>query len=174
LIKEKPLYKLAAELAKEEDKIKMRQLEELAEEKKKFQQKAKDMLKDCIQDFMKENSEIKALGWIQFTPYFNDGEECVFSIHQLGFTTKDLTEEELEDYKWFDDGPWIETGNRSDSDYMRKYIKDKGVTISLYDKVSKLYSQLIDLQAELQIVFGDHCKVIVTQTGVEIYEFEHE
>lgn len=174
MIREAPLKKLAKELAIEQEKIHMEQLEQLANEKKKYQEKAKEILKDCIKEFMKENPEVKALGWVQYTPYFNDGDECVFSIHGIGFSLKEVTAEQVEETSYFDgEGSWISGGGTYDRRWLAKYDND-GLTKELYDKISKVIKQLYQLKEELRIVFGDHVKVVVTQDGVETYEYEHE
>lgn len=29
------------------------------------------------------NPEIESMGWSQYSPYFNDGDECVFHVHEV-------------------------------------------------------------------------------------------
>ena len=43
--------------------------------------------------------DLKSIHWTQYTPYFNDGDECEFGVHEICFTYgADETEEDLEPY----------------------------------------------------------------------------
>lgn len=49
--------------------------------------------------------EIKRISWVQYTPYFNDGEPCTFSVGKINA----FSEEEGDDY-WEDDESRIADG----------------------------------------------------------------
>lgn len=34
-------------------------------------------------DFLKENPAVRSIYWDQYTPYFNDGDQCIFSVGEL-------------------------------------------------------------------------------------------
>lgn len=56
------------------------------------------------------NPHIKRFGWTQYTPYFNDGEECVFGAGQTYF----LTDEDVVDEQTLEDeGRWYMGENYS-------------------------------------------------------------
>lgn len=178
MIDETLLRKLAKELAIEQKRTEMEQLARLADEKQRYQEKAKSILKDCLKDFMVVHPQVKAFGWVQYTPYFNDGEPCEFSLHEIGFTLKDLTEEELNETRYFDDGDhWIgaygEYRPKWKPDIHKKQEAD-GLTEELFKELVALNKQLRTLEEEMRIVFGDHVKVVVTQKGIEVSEFEHD
>ena len=50
---------------------------------KEMKEKVQKELKPVLQDFMNSHSNIKAIGWTQYTPYFNDGDECIFRVGDL-------------------------------------------------------------------------------------------
>jgi hypothetical protein len=155
----------------------MEQLQQLAREKLIYQERAKGILKGCLQEFMKEHPEIKALGWTQYTPYFNDGEACVFSMHELYFTTKDLSEDQLSSGGWFEEDEeegWVSAYSKPGSKWIRDNLVKQKISEELYAKVHNFYNILQGLESELQTVLGDHVKVIITERGVETHEFEHD
>ena len=38
--------------------------------------------------FFAQYPEVTAVGWTQYTPHFNDGDPCVFRVHEFYATTK--------------------------------------------------------------------------------------
>ena len=42
---------------------------------KEMKEKVQKQLKPVLKDFMNSHPNIKAIGWTQYTPYFNDGDE---------------------------------------------------------------------------------------------------
>lgn len=39
------------------------------------------IIQECIDEIFASNSNIESIGWTQYTPYFNDGDTCHFSVH---------------------------------------------------------------------------------------------
>lgn len=55
-----------------------------------------------------EHTEVTGIAWTQYTPYFNDGEPCVFSVGEpyFCFSGVELSEEDEDtyfDYSWMED-----------------------------------------------------------------------
>lgn len=57
--------------------------EEFGALRKAFQEKAQAALTEGIAAFFVENPEIEYLRWTQYAPYFNDGEPCIFHVHDV-------------------------------------------------------------------------------------------
>ena len=51
---------------------------EMAELKKVYQTKTQEIFKLVFKQFFESNPEVNVVGWRQYTPYFNDGEACIF------------------------------------------------------------------------------------------------
>ena len=52
-----------------------------------MQAKAKVLMHEAFKDFFsKYNEVVENIFWTQYAPYFNDGEECVFSVHGVYIT----------------------------------------------------------------------------------------
>ena len=92
--------------------------------------------------------EVKSVSWTQYTPYFNDGEECTFSAHidyfyvngtdKYGDTMWGYDEEDFEgeavlkreelDWDWHTDAS---TGNRE-----KKYKQPNSRSLKIYNAIS--------------------------------------
>jgi hypothetical protein len=148
---------------------------EFAEQKQKFTEKMKSAFKEYTAEFFKANPSIKCVVWGQYTPYFNDGEECIFSVHEPHFSN--ATGEEIDNvtfyggYEGEDDGVWsfstYDLGRGFD--FMSGLDINKGSIINFASLIQSDYMSEIMLQT-----FGDHCKVIATEDGFEIEEHEHD
>jgi hypothetical protein len=134
--------------------------------KKEFMEKARNALRGAFNEFFDANPEIGQVVWTQYTPYFNDGDECVFSVHDMffNFVTFDGEPEDYED---------------DDADcYGASFYSYKGETdpISEQRAAFKNFTHAIrGLPDEIfKDSFGDHVKVIANRDGFNIQEYEHE
>lgn len=139
---------------------------------------------------------IHSFGWTQYTPYFNDGEPCVFSVGDPWFRTVDDVkakapdaDEDDEDYDGEDrygigygghptlgEQDW-EYDNPRDWENRRKiYGPYRGerqesfqVCAALSDAVNSGAFEDVLLEA-----FGDHAKVTVRASGITVDTYEHD
>lgn len=141
-------------------------LVEYEEARQRFEQRAGDKLKDVFKQFFEENKKVRAVVWTQYTPYFNDGSECVFGIQDsVAFTNVP----DPENVRWgeyegeFKDAQ-VYTGYEA-----RDFIFDTSACDQLRDIIEN--PSMTDI---LKTLFGDHCKVIATKKGIETIEFDHD
>jgi hypothetical protein len=150
-------------------------LAELRKEKEQFQAKAVEAVRKALKEFIVTHPTLKALGWVQYTPYFNDGEECVFSMHQM-FVTDKLDAETDTDFYSVDD--WYETNTSYYDAKTRKYIEGPNPKSSFtkqeWKEILDFCDDLQGMSEELKVVFGDHVRVIVTANGADVEEYEHD
>jgi hypothetical protein len=137
-------------------------LAELSEKRKQIekaaQEQAKAILAPGLQQFMTEHPDVKAIGWTQYTPYFNDGEPCVFGVNDLHASAVDERDDEVGGDGW---------------EYL--YGKsEKGFTRQSWDDLLALQKALNGAEPELQAAFGDHVRVIVTREGIDVEEYSHD
>lgn len=138
-------------------------LKQLSEEHQKLieahQEKVKEAgqpaIEEGLREFFAANPKIEAIRWTQYTPHFNDGEACTFSVHEPYIKIQGAEIDEDDD----EDGDGFQYNAPPD----------------LEDAFSKLTDDLMNLEDELEIVFGDHARITVTRAGeVEIEEYEHD
>lgn len=134
-----------------------------------------DAIKGRFKEIFDEFPAIKKIGWTQYTPYFNDGDACEFSVHEINFKAEgvlsgyeDSDPDEDENYLelWPDTYCLYEWNGSGRKD--RKW---------LYPFSEALYNLNIEIQQNYEVLlsaFGDHCQVIVSKDEVTVTEYSHD
>jgi len=159
--------------------------------------------------------------WKQYTPFFNDGEPCEFSVYAdlsingdsdndevdeeladaIVFSTYDisrLSEEEVDEpnpyapggkyrndpfYQWKDAAYWArqvhewdeyKAGQRSKSEALRALGWNSALAAQFDETITSLEKWLGSSEDFLEDAFGDHVEIIVSKSGVEVNEYEHD
>jgi hypothetical protein len=142
---------------------------EYAELRKNFSEKMQNEFKKEIAVLFKNIPDLQTIKWNQYTPYFNDGDPCVFSVHGAVFSNApselvsswgDLDSE--------DDSHWCFPG---DYNSISKESKDMMKTISR----AVCSSEMEDVMLAM---FGDHVKVTITRDNdgisIETEDYDHD
>lgn len=133
--------------------------EEFEVAQKKLRADMAAMIKPLLMDFLAENPKVKSIRWFQYTPYFNDGGTCEFSVHDVYFSTVKTPKDWDESEKVFQ---------------TYRYNEASGVDKATYENCDALDNALHKCEDALQELFGDHVEVIVTREGVETEEYDHD
>jgi hypothetical protein len=155
-------------------------IEEQVEIKNKFQKTAQELFKEITKEFFAKNPAINAVIWTQYTPYFNDGEACLFNVNQPSFTN--ASGEELDDvnygeYEGDDENIWVfEDLEWSMKKHKEKYdpiIASGGIDI---DSCKFLHCVIKSSEMEdiMETMFGEHSRVVATREGFDVEEYEHD
>jgi hypothetical protein len=154
----------------------MSELDKLAAMKAEYEERAKKdgkrIIKDTLMAFFAEFPDALAIRWTQYTPYFNDGDACIFGIGNFSIKVKGIAgdSEEEEDSEFLDDWQLEKKWNPVTESHEKRDIDNK-----LVKGFKKLYSDMQGVEEALQFAFGDHVKVTVTPDGkVEIDDYEHD
>lgn len=153
--------------------------------KAKFQTEAQAMFKETMKEFFDKNFGITALKWSQYTPYFNDGDPCVFRVNEVVFTN--ASPEELEnvtawgDYDGEDENVWATNGisyifNSNSEYHMNEAAKIRaagGVDEDSCDLIDKMI-QSSEMEEIMQEMFGDHVVITATRDGFDVDDYEHD
>jgi hypothetical protein len=180
---------------------KLEQLMAMKEEyQKKVRAEGQGLLTEMFKEFFEQNAGVDSLSWQQYTPYFNDGDPCTFRVTDVTLKFADINSarENLDDSCFLKEtyGPgktpnrWggydsvlVKTEPSSDEevlngggDYEDGYydawnLKDNTTLRNNLDKVSKLLSASEDV---LEMVLGDHVKVVVTKDSIDTEEYNHD
>jgi len=142
----------------------MKALKELAEAREVYQKKIKEAGKSAVQEaaqaVFNAHPEINRIEWTQYTPYFNDGEPCTFSVHDVCFLGNEGNEEEV---RWPED--------REDVIKVTSgWGKDKKV---LKAKAAE-FAQLIADNEDLLETLGEGRVVISRKDGLSVEEIDHD
>lgn len=110
---------------------------------------------------------LKALIWSQYSPYFNDGDECVFgvnSVSAMSFIPEDFDFQIPEDEE--------EQNHFIISDYDDE---NRESLSELEIRAINAMSNFIETNEELmEDLFGNHVYVILTADGADVQECSHD
>ena len=130
-------------------------IKSFSEYKQTVQEKLKKDFKAIITKLFEENSELKAIVWEQYTPYFNDGDPCNFGLTEVVFTN--ATGDDLDDISY---GSY--DGENEDV-----------CVFSEYNEVERLMTSS-GMEDVMLATFGDHVRVVATREGFSISRFDHD
>ncbi len=133
----------------------------------------KAALLDGFKALFAESPELQAVRWDQYTPHFNDGDACVFSVNEFNFKIDGLDPEGGD----YEDGFHNYVGDYGLSAEEREAIKPAR---AVFNRIKDLAKALQDnsLEDVYLIAFGDHREVTIsrgeTELVVETEEYEHD
>lgn len=119
---------------------------------KRIKDEGQKLLKEHFTKLFALCPELEAVRWEQYTPYFNDGDPCEFSVHDWTVRMAGATgDADLDD----------------DFDYIP------------YKPQNPVYKTIQDFEAAvpeevLEVAFGDHVQITATREGFEVEEYSHD
>lgn len=165
---------------------------ELDEAIAEYQKKAGDALTQIYAEFFETAPMIQQFYWRQYTPFFNDGEACVFNVHDVEFN---ILATDDRDYEGTYQSAWSCKYNKvkTNLEYHEKSTEDGAQEIVAFLKsvnadsemerhcemaVSSMNSFINSNEDLMLAVYGDHVEVVVSkQDGkitVEVGEHAHD
>lgn len=152
----------------------MKVLENIKEKLAVIEAQKQEVLQELQKDFplifkplFDKSEKIQSVGWTQYTPYFNDGDECTFSAN-----TDDLIINAEAEYKmnskddFFNKEIWGSGGTKINPNY----VESEGKIIEEFQSI------LSEIPEEFyKELFGDHITVIIERSGnIKTVEYEHD
>lgn len=129
----------------------------------KLKEEAKVIIRSVFESVFVEYPDIKAATWVQYTPYFNDGDACTFGVSEVCFLGSDNSEETGVGY----DAEEYQLNTFSWGNKVAPYAHLRDIEIALNNFLQNNEDVLEDM-------FGDHVSVYVTAKGVEVNEYDHD
>ena len=130
-----------------------------------------------------DDPTIVELGWTQYTPYFNDGDPCVFSADGVWVRTDQDTDVE----STYDLQPTRYSGHPSlgkrdyrwEGQHPNRYRVDlnyEGPDEARFDRCRALEDAIDSGEFDdvLLDAFGDHAEITVRRDGIQVEFYEHE
>ena len=132
-------------------------VEDYKKSKAEFSDKAQEAMRTAFKDFFDVNPNIEMIAWTQYTPFFNDGDPCVFRVRDMYFS---LVGEEIDLGRHLDDsGMHSEYDDKVDeAKTFKKFVQEIGI---IPDEI------FLD-------AFGDHVRVAATRKGFDTEEYDHD
>lgn len=161
----------------------MSELTTLIEKQKAIQAEmqahGKQALKAAFTEFFEKHPEVESLFWYQYTPYFNDGDECVFGVHdiemelsedfckQIGIEHRPVDFEES-----YVEGASLYTLRDYSGGYSDPKIRPGAE--ALYEDLKALKDASQELEDLFKAAFGDHALVVADRNGFRVDHYEHD
>lgn len=165
----------------------------LEEINREFREKMKETSHRAFKSFFDSTPRVRAICWVQYTPYFNDGDECVFSLSELTFCTDDIGDDPEEfnhpsSYEGVNiHATWqlyekyvgySEAYDREGSNYYARLAEGLKKSLETDDgtleRCNAMYAFIHSNEDLMESMFGDHQKVYVTRDGVYTKEYDHD
>lgn len=128
----------------------------ITDARKQVQEQGQTVIKEAFAELFAAHPELEAVKWTQYTPYFNDGEPCTFSVNEWSAKIKGVT------LKYQDEEGFSERWDFRDAQAYDWLIQD----------IDRLF-KLADDDA-MEATFGDHVEVVATRDGFDVDEYSHD
>jgi acyl carrier protein phosphodiesterase len=142
------------------------------EARKKYQEEMKKIskteMKEMFDKIFEEHPELQGLYWTQYTPYFNDGDACVFGLGALHYYTNETLKNFLADPEGYSEEEFFE-----DPPEHWEWSCSKGTP--LQNSVKELEHEMNENEQVFEDVFGDHVQVTVLRgNDIEVETYYHD
>lgn len=143
---------------------------ELETLKKDHLERSKAMFTKVTSLLFDKHPALESFGWNQYTPYFNDGDECVFSANTSypKINGDDADEMDYDKERVTDYGAKEVNGSRP----QKKNEHYNPALAAAQTDVEEFLENIDD--SVLRDLFGDHVEVTVTKEGTSVDEYEHD
>lgn len=134
----------------------------------------REQIKGVFTAFFDAHPEVKTIHWTQYAPYFNDGDECVFSVHEPHFTKTPYRKLDGRDHAWGEDDDGIVETRVWDSE-QRKYV-DVELDPELVKDMQTM-ARIIQADANegvFRAMFGEHVWVRAHAEGFTVEDYDHD
>lgn len=163
---------------------------DINEGSKRPAQKSLEELQPLLQVLL-DDEAIACFGWHQYTPFFNDGEPCVFSASAVWVARPedldpDIDEDDEQDTDSLDvsyndhlgsyeGGEWVPD---PENPGRNKLVGEayEGPDQARYDRCMALYNAVDSGEFDnvLLEAFGDHARITVRRDGIQVDSYEHD
>jgi hypothetical protein len=156
------------------EKLKERQ-SQISDIKKEVLDLSSGVFEDFYKYIFEKYTTLESFGWTQYTPYFNDGDTCIFSVNTDYISVND---EYVDESKWSSEVNVLNWGNWNRE--LKVYEGRVEEPNPNYDPVltaasNEITNFLGNFDNDFYLSkFGDHAEITVTKSGVDISDYDHD
>lgn len=141
--------------------------------KKTYAEEMQTEFQKVAKVFFEEVPAVQAVVWSQYTPYFNDGDECVFSVHEPEFVTENFDPDDPQaPYEYGDEDEY-----KSISAWAKDFRMDEKLAIVTQSELDKIYAfaDIITKNEDMmKEIYGDHVAVYLTKDETIVQKYSHD
>lgn len=139
-------------------------VQNMKDQKKALTQQLQQEFPKLMATLFEKHQTLEKFGWTQYTPYFNDGDECVFGVNfRWGLSVLHIGGKSFGDGRQDEDRRELEEEPTAEESAAAKVI-EKDITEFLKEVDEEFYKDL----------FGDHVLVLVTKDGATTEKYDHD
>lgn len=142
---------------------------EIAAAEARMREVAQDALKDGFRQIFEEYPFLGAVRWTQYTPYFNDGDPCEFSVYEVVCASV-VDEQGDDDDRFYEDGEDFYA--KAGSGWLPEPPPAEPAYAACRTDVRTLVGAIPE--DSLKALLGDHIRVTVTRDGLTTEEYDHD
>ena len=158
---------------------------EINEIREELMNKLRPKFQDIFTSVFDNYPMVEKLQWQQYTPYFNDGEECIFRVNDLCV----ILDEDLMDDDWYYESafPLYDSmirryGTDEESEWDKERWSNLIKAFGSYEKVIEFNEFFAGVSSSFEGIpddmmkqlFGDHAQVTVTKDAITVDEYDHD
>jgi hypothetical protein len=149
---------------------------EMEEKQKELQKRAREVFHEEIQGLFATYPELQSVSWTQYTPYFNDGDECIFRCGGNSSVNINLYGPDPETGPLTPKGDY-EAESKTEHYFSRYSTNPAPAESEPWQKraawdVTRICSTLGD--SLMKDIFGDHVLVMIGRDKIVVDNYEHE
>lgn len=131
--------------------------------KRKMSKSGEKLFKEAVKDIFKKFKDLESISWTQYTPHWNDGDECVFSCHVSDLAINDEEVNECE-------GLW----NLEEMCKLlaNKEVEKNRIVMELADKSNKKEWEIEQLKRELETIESRDLEDVKRKYDIKKYTIE--
>ena len=124
-----------------------------------------------FKEFFNKHPEVERIWFTAYTPYFMDGDPCIYSVGDYHWYIPELLSPEVTEddhWEWFDS--WS----------MNTYTPNQEPKFTVKPEFQKFYDDMVELEkvtsdTELaQQIYGDHVQITVTHQAIFVEDYNHD
>jgi hypothetical protein len=161
------------------DKELKKKLKDFEDKQAEISKAGKTLADDVIgtlKDLITSSNLIEAAQWKQYTPGFNDGDACEFSVMDIEVKLSESVMKEFEnqEIETVDEEFWDDYSLKL---FLKKHMdvlnhEQLGLLESQIEAVSELHGVLSGMESELERRFGNNMKITLTKKGIETEDYD--
>lgn len=148
-------------------------MEQMRAARQRMKDEGKSALKEAFREFFDDCPEVAAINWTQYTPYWNDGEPCYFSVQDFCLVLTREARTALLDEEYSEAQQEDAESDHYDGDHYELNKTSGGRAKQISAQFLK-FCKLVRDQDLLENTFGDHVKVHATPKGFDVTEYSHD
>ena len=124
---------------------------------------------------------VEALIFTAYTPFFNDGDACIWSMVDVGVDVPEWDDKDGRGYHSIDDSKYLigyyyewKDGRRTENwnDYIKVHFDIPDPELSR--RVQEFFDNGDHYENVIKKHFGDHCEVRCTKEGFDVSYYDHD